>query len=32
MEEKRIEKHLYERRYQKAIGEWSRSYYIRLKD
>lgn len=32
MEEKRIEKHLYERRYQKATGEWSRSYYIRLKD
>jgi hypothetical protein len=31
MEEKRIEKHLYERRYQKATGEWSRSYYIRLK-
>lgn len=32
MEEKRIEKHLYERRYQKATSEWSRSYYIRLKD
>jgi integrase len=32
MEEKRIEKHLYERRYQKMTGEWSRSYYIRLKD
>jgi len=32
MEEKRIEKHLYERRYQTATGEWSRSYYVRLKD
>lgn len=32
MEEKRIEKHLYERKYQTATGEWSRSYYIRLKD
>ena len=32
MEEKRIEKHLYERRYHKVTGEWSRSYYIRLKD
>ena len=32
MEEKRIEKHLYERHYQKATSEWSRSYYVRLKD
>src|SRR5215471_17746942 len=32
MEEKRIEKHLYERRYQTTTGEWSRAYYIRLKD
>lgn len=32
MEEKRIEKHLYERRYQTATGEWSRAYYVRLKD
>src|SRR4030095_5410529 len=32
MEEKRIEKHLYERRYQTATGEWSRAYYIGLKD
>jgi integrase len=31
MEEKRIEKHLYERHYQTATGEWSRSYYVRLK-
>src|SRR5262249_16379905 len=26
------EKHLYERRYQTATGEWSRVYYVRLKD
>lgn len=32
MQEKRIEKHLYERRYQMATGEWSRAYYVRLKD
>lgn len=32
MKEKRIEKHLYERRYQTTTGEWSRTYYIRLKD
>lgn len=32
MTEKRVEKHLYERRYQTAIGEWSRAYYVRLKD
>src|SRR5262245_49222692 len=32
MQEQRIEKHLYERRYQTATGEWSRAYYIRLKD
>lgn len=32
MEEKRIEKHLYERRYQTATGEWSRTYYVRFKD
>ena len=32
MKEKRIEKHLYERRYQTTTGEWSRAYYVRLKD
>jgi integrase len=32
MQEQRIEKHLYERKHQTATGEWSRSYYIRLKD
>src|SRR3989442_12472024 len=32
MKEQRIEKHLYERRYQTATGEWSRTYYVRLKD
>lgn len=32
MHEQRIEKHLYERKHQMATGEWSRSYYIRLKD
>ena len=32
MEEHRVEKHLYERRYQTATNEWSRSYYVRLKD
>ncbi len=32
MQEQRIEKHLYERRYQTATGEWSRVYYVRLKD
>lgn len=32
MQEHRIEKHLYERRYQTATGEWSRVYYVRLKD
>lgn len=32
MEERRIEKHLYERRYQTATGEWSRAFYVRLKD
>src|SRR5581483_7845740 len=32
MHEHRIEKHLYERKHQTATGEWSRSYYIRLKD
>jgi integrase len=32
MNEKRIEKHLYERRRQTATGEWSRSFYVRLKD
>src|SRR5215813_6845197 len=32
MEERCIEKHLYERRYQTATGEWSRTYYVRLKD
>jgi integrase len=32
MEERGIEKHLYERRYQTATGEWSRTYYVRLKD
>ena len=32
MEEKRIEKHLYERRYQTATGEWSRTFYVRFKD
>jgi integrase len=32
MHEQRIEKHLYERKHQTATGEWSRSYYIRLKD
>src|SRR5712691_2509676 len=30
MEERGIEKHLYERRYQTATGEWSRTYYVRL--
>lgn len=32
MHEKRIEKHLYERRYQTATGEWSRVFYVRLTD
>ncbi len=32
MHEHRIEKHLYERKYQTATGEWSRSHYVRLKD
>src|SRR5215831_16031267 len=32
MKECCIEKHLYERRYQTATGEWSRVYYVRLKD
>jgi hypothetical protein len=32
MHEHRIEKHLYERKYQTSTGEWSRSYYMRLKD
>jgi integrase len=32
MHERRIEKHLYERRYQTTTGEWSRAYYMRLKD
>jgi hypothetical protein len=32
MEEKRNEKHLYERKHQTATGEWFRSYYVRLKD
>jgi hypothetical protein len=32
MEERGIEKHLYERRYQTTTGEWSRAYYIWLKD
>jgi integrase len=32
MHEHRIEKHLYERKHQTATGEWSRSYYVRLKD
>lgn len=32
MREHRIEKHLYERKHQTATGEWSRSYYVRLKD
>src|SRR6266436_4375110 len=32
MEERGIEKHLYERRYQAAMDEWSRTYYVRLKD
>src|SRR5262245_28065451 len=32
MKELCIEKHLYERRYQTAAGEWSRAYYVRLKD
>jgi len=32
MQEQCIEKHLYERRYQTATGEWSRIYYVRLKD
>ena len=32
MSEKRIEKHLYERRYQTTTGEWSRAFYVRLKD
>src|SRR5262245_20860850 len=32
MQERRIEKHLYERRYQTATGEWSRAFYVRLKD
>jgi integrase len=32
MDEKRIEKHLYERKHQTATGEWSRVYYVRLKD
>src|SRR5262245_38351223 len=32
MEEHRIEKHLYERRYQTTTSEWSRAYYVRLKD
>src|SRR5215475_6658284 len=32
MKELSIEKHLYERRYQTATGEWSRAYYVRLKD
>jgi len=31
MKESCIEKHLYERRYQTATGEWSRVYYVRLK-
>jgi hypothetical protein len=32
MKESCIEKHLYERRYQTATGDWSRVYYVRLKD
>jgi integrase len=32
MHETRIEKHLYERKHQTATGEWSRSFYVRLKD
>jgi integrase len=32
MEERCIDKHLYERRYQTATGEWTRTYYVRLKD
>ena len=32
MHEKRIEKHLYERKHQTATGNWSRIFYIRLKD
>ena len=32
MQERCIEKHLYERRYQTATGEWSRAFYVRLKD
>ena len=32
VKEERIEKHLYERRYKTSTGEWSRTYYVRLKD
>jgi integrase len=32
MHETRVEKHLYERKHQTATGDWSRSFYVRLKD
>ena len=32
MEERRVEKHLYERKRQTATGEWSKTFYVRLKD